>query len=94
MRNKKGGKHSSMNNKILSWSISISLLTAYLLPGTSSDGFAFKFGYPFKFFTIYNNPISKGDTIFNSTAFDLFGLSLNIIVIYYIRILLDFNVIK
>ena len=44
-----------MNNKILSWSISISLLTAYLLPGTSSDGFAFKFGYPFKFFTIYNN---------------------------------------
>ena len=38
-----------MNNKILSWSISISLLTAYLLPGTSSDGFAFKFGYPFKF---------------------------------------------
>ena len=73
-----------MDNKILSWSISISLLTAYILPGTSSDGFAFKFGYPFKFFTTYNNPMSKGDTIFNSTAFDLFGLSLNIIVIYYI----------
>ena len=73
-----------MDNKILSWSISISLLTAYILPGTSSDGFAFKFGYPFKFFTTYNSPISMGDTIFNSTAFDLFGLSLNIIVIYYI----------
>ena len=73
-----------MNNKILSGSILISLLTAYLLPGTSSDGFAFKFGYPFKFFTIYNNPISTGDTIFNSTAFDLFGLSMNIIVMYYI----------
>lgn len=73
-----------MNNKILSWSISISLLTAYLLPGTSSDGFAFKFGYPFKFFTTYNNPISMGDTIFDSTAFNLGGLSVNIIIYYYI----------
>lgn len=73
-----------MDKKILNWSIVISLLTAYLLPGTSSDGFAFKYGYPFKFFTIYNSPMNIGDTIFYSTVFDLFGLGMNIVVIYYI----------
>lgn len=73
-----------MDKKILNWSIVISLLTAYLLPGTSSDGFAFKYGYPFKFFTTYNSPMNIGDTIFYSTALDLFGLAMNIVVIYYI----------
>lgn len=73
-----------MDKKILNWSIVISLLTAYLLPGTSSDGFAFKYGYPFKFFTTYNSPMNIGDTIFYSTGFDLFGLGMNIVVIYYI----------
>lgn len=38
-----------MNNKILNWSIVISLLTAYFLPGTSPDVFAFNYGYPFDF---------------------------------------------
>lgn len=73
-----------MDKKIFKWSIVISLLTAYMLPGTSSDGFAFEYGYPFKFFTTYNSPMNIGDTIFYSTAFDLFGLGMNIVVIYYI----------
>lgn len=73
-----------MNKKILNWSIVISILTAYMLPGTSSDGFAFEYGYPFKFFTIYNTTINIGDTIFDSTAFNLLGLAINIVVIYYI----------
>ncbi len=73
-----------MDKKIFKWSIVISLLTAYMLPSTSSDGFAFEYGYPFKFFTTYNSPMNIGDTIFYSTAFDLFGLSMNIVVIYYI----------
>lgn len=72
-----------MDKKIFKWSIVISLLTAYMLPGTSSDGFAFKYGYPFKFFTTYNSPMNTGDTIFYSTGFDLFGLGMNIVVIYY-----------
>ncbi|WP_195948299.1 hypothetical protein [Paraclostridium bifermentans] len=73
-----------MDKKIFKWSIVISLLTAYMLPSTSSDGFAFEHGYPFKFFTTYNSPMNIGDTIFYSTAFDLFGLAMNIVVIYYI----------
>lgn len=73
-----------MDKKIFKWSIVISLLTAYMLPNTSSDGFAFEYGYPFKFFTTYNSPMNIGDTIFYSTGFDLFGLGMNIVVIYYI----------
>lgn len=79
----------NMNKRILNWSIAISLLTAYMLPGISSDGFAFEYGYPFKFFTIYNNPINIGDTIFNSTALNILGLGLNIVVIYYIIYMLN-----
>jgi hypothetical protein len=71
-----------MNKKILNWSIVISLLTAYMFPGTSSDGF--EYGYPFKFFTTYNSPMNIGDTIFYSTAFNLLGFGMNIVVIYYI----------
>ena len=74
----------NINNKILNWSIVISLLTAYLLPGTSADGFAFTYGYPFNFFTIYNNTINVGDTIFNSTSFNLLGFGMNTVVIYFI----------
>lgn len=79
----------NMNNKILNWSIVIPLLTVYFLPGTSSDGFAFNYGYPFNFFTIYNNTINVGDTIFNSTAFNFLGFGMNIVVIYFIIYMLN-----
>lgn len=83
-----------MNNKILNWSIVISLLTAYFLPGTSTDGFAFNYGYPFDFFTIYNSTINVGDTIFNSTTFNLLGFGINVVVIYYLIYIFNKFIIK
>lgn len=79
----------NINSKILKWSIIITLLTAYIIPGQSLDGFAFKYGYPFGFFTIYNTEISVGDTILNSTLFNIAKFGLNVLVIYFIFYILN-----
>ncbi len=79
----------NINRKILNWSLIITLLIAYIIPGKSSDGFAFDYGYPFGFFTMYNSKISYGDTIFNSTLLNVGGLLLNILVIYCILYVLN-----
>lgn len=74
----------NLNRKNLNWSIIITLLIAYLVPGRSTDGFTFDFGYPFAFFTMYNTKLNVGDTILNSTLFNILGFALNILVIYLI----------
>lgn len=74
----------NLNKKILNWSIIITLLIAYITPGRSADGFAFNYGHPFGFFTMYNTRIKVEDSILNSTAFNLVGFILNILLIYLI----------
>ncbi|WP_042274497.1 hypothetical protein [Faecalimicrobium dakarense] len=73
----------NFNRKILNWSIIITLLTAYIIPGQSSDGFAFKYGYPYRFFTMYNTEINAGSTIMNSTLFNIDRFILNILIMYF-----------
>lgn len=79
----------NFNRKILNWSVIISLLIAYVTPGRSSDGFAFSYGYPFGFFTMYNTKISEGDTILDSNLFNVGGLILNVLIIYCIFYMLN-----
>ena len=74
----------SFNKKILNYSIVISLLTAYILPCNSSDGFAFDYGYPIEFFTKYNKEITSNESILTSTALNLGALIGNILIIYFI----------
>ncbi|MGL5380611.1 hypothetical protein [Clostridium sp.] len=74
----------NFNRKILNWSVIITLLIAYVVPGRSTDRFGFEFGYPFGFFTMYNIELQVGDTILNSTLFNILGFVLNILVIYLI----------
>ena len=74
----------NLNRKFLNWSVVITLLIAYITPGRTTDGFTFDFGYPFVFFTMYNTQINAGDTILNSTLFNIVGFILNILVIYLI----------
>lgn len=75
--------------KNLTLSIIIIFLIAYIFPGKSSDGFSFNYGYPFEFFTMYNTKISYGDTLLNSTSFNVGGLLLNIAVVYVILNILN-----
>lgn len=72
----------SFNKRILNWSIVLALLSAYILPCKSSDGFAFRYGYPFPFFTRYNTPIRPENSILFSTYTDVATLAINIIIIY------------
>ncbi|MGL5714011.1 MAG: hypothetical protein ACRCX2_13400 [Paraclostridium sp.] len=85
----KKNKNIDINKKILNWSIIVSFLTVYILPGQSSDGFAFEYGYPFNFFTIYNTGINEGDTILNSTSFNIGGFAVNVFIIYCIFYILN-----
>ncbi|MGL4913968.1 MAG: hypothetical protein ACRC3Y_16220 [Romboutsia sp.] len=79
----------NFNKKVLNWSIIISLLSAYVLPGKSHDGFGFEYGYPVRFFTRFNMPIKAGDTILNSTNIDLGSLIMNVFIIYFVIYFLD-----
>ncbi len=72
----------NLNRKVLNWSIMITLLIAYITPGRSTDGFAFNYGYPFGFFTMYNTEINVGGTILDSTLFNIGGFVLNILLMY------------
>ena len=74
----------NLNRKILNWSVIITVLIAYIVPGRSTDGFSFEFGYPFGFFTMYNIELNVGDTILNSTLFNILGFALNILLVYLI----------
>ena len=74
----------NFNRKILNWSIIIILLITYIIPGKSSDGFAFNYGYPFRFFTMYNTEINAEKTLFDLTSINIGGFILNILIIYYL----------
>lgn len=74
----------SINKKVISLSVILVLLTAYILPGTYLNKFSYEYGYPLRFLRISTNAINSGDTIANAISIYLINLIFNVIIIYLI----------
>jgi hypothetical protein len=71
------------NKSFFNWSLWITLLSTYVLPYQSTDGFVAKYGYPFPFFTIHNtNRI--GLTLLMSNTIDVVLLAIDIFIVYLV----------
>lgn len=70
------------NMKYVNIATWITLITAYILPYRTTDGFETTFGYPLAFFTIYDTPKIK--TIISSTTLQLGTFLINVLIFYFI----------
>lgn len=74
--------YKKLNKKYFNWAAWITVILTFILPYQSTDGFAFEFGYPFTFLTVYNNKPTK--TLVMSSATNILVLLLDMLIVYYI----------
>ena len=77
----------SINRRVIYIAMIITLLSTYMLPAQRVSEFSKSFGYPFGWFTVFNDSI--GDIILTSTQVDPLSLLGNIMVWYYLIFLLS-----
>lgn len=84
-----------LKKNLLLSSITAILLSVPLLPYSYSDGFRFKFGYPFSYFTTFNiPPIRKDEILLMRTSVDLEIFCIDVILVYLLFILVSFLIKK
>lgn len=74
----------NINKKILSWSLILSLISAYILPGRLVNGGRFAYGYPLGFFEISNKALNTGRIIMSTTNLNLLSFAVNTLLIYFV----------
>ncbi|SHJ82023.1 hypothetical protein SAMN05444401_3976 [Clostridium amylolyticum] len=72
------------NKGLLSISSILTIATILFLPYSFSDGFQFKFGYPFSFATLYNlpEPIKPNEILISRIYINGLMLVLDILIVY------------
>ena len=70
------------NKKIFNMSAWIVVLLTYALPSHNHGEFATNCGYPFAYFTIYDNSLNK--TLLSSFSLNVGILIINILIVYFI----------
>lgn len=72
------------NKSLLSISFILTIVTIVFLPYSFSDGFQFKFGYPFSFVTLYNlpEPIKYNEILLSRIFINVSTLVLDILIVY------------
>lgn len=72
------------NKGLLSISSILTIATILFLPYSFSDGFQFKFGYPFSFLTLYNlpEPIKHNEILISRIYINVLMLVLDILIVY------------
>lgn len=72
------------NKGLLSISSILTIATILFLPYSFSDGFQFKFGYPFSFLTLYNlpEPIKPNEILISRIYINGLMFVLDILIVY------------
>lgn len=72
-------------------SVIISMLTVFILPCTATDGFYFSYGFPIPFITFFPKVVlHRSDLLITWTNINIIGLLLELLIIFWIIILIKF----
>lgn len=76
-----------INWKALNFAVYFEILTSYFLPFKIIDEYKYQVGFPFLFLTVYDKPIIHAN-LFSSIHINEFRLAINLVIIYFVTILL------
>ncbi len=76
-----------INWKALNFSVYFEILIAYFLPFRIIDEYKYQVGFPFPFLTVYDKPIIHVNP-FLTMHLNTFKLAINLVIIYFVTILL------
>jgi len=79
-----------IRKKLLYSSIIIVLMTVPLLPYSYGDGYRFRFGYPFSYFSTYElDPIRSNEILLSRIQFFVPLFVLDVIIVYFVLVLVS-----
>jgi hypothetical protein len=68
--------------KILNWSVWIVIISTYILPYQTTDGFATTFGYPLTYLTVYKTDIHV--SLLMSNLLNPFTFFIDVLIVYFL----------